>query len=245
MSYHTFYDPNLSAAAGETITLDGAEGRHATQVRRVRIGEVIDVVDGRGIRMRAEVVEVGKGELDARVLDVMTEHGPTVSITLVQALGKGGRDEAAIEAATELGVDAVIAWESERSVSKWRGEKVDKGLQRWESIITGAMKQSRRARMPEVRGYARGTEVVELISAEATVLVLHESATEPISQVALPASGEIVIVVGPEGGLSDTEVELLTEGESRHAVLLGREVVRTSTAGPAAMAVLNTRLGRW
>lgn len=244
-TYPVFYDPDLPAHAPCGYVLAGAEGRHAATVRRIRVGEVIDLVDGQGTRIRGEVREAGRAEITIDVLERLLDPEPQVKITLVQALGKGGRDEAAIEAATELGLDAVIAWESARSVSQWRGDRQAKGLARWEAILTSAMKQSRRSRLPEMRGFARGADVVKLLPVGARVLVLHERASAPLTGVGLPERGEIVLIVGPEGGLTGEEVEALTTSPDATAVRLGQEVVRTSTAGPAAIAVLNTRLGRW
>src|SRR5690625_500723 len=145
MSYPTFHDPDLPSLTPEsTYELSGSEGHHAVSVRRIRTGEVIDVVDGRGTRMRGTVQARDRTRLRMQVERVTVEPAPEVRILLVQALGKGGRDEAAIEAATELGVNGVMPWESSRSVIQWRAEKVTKALARWESILTSAMKQSRR-----------------------------------------------------------------------------------------------------
>ena len=246
MSFATFYDPDLGAPAlGAAFALTGAEARHAVSVRRIRVGETVEVVDGRGGRMRGQVRSAEKNSLEIQVDDLRREEPPAARILLVQALAKGGRDEAAIEAATEVGADAVIAWESARSVSQWRGEKSAKGLTRWEGILTSAMKQSRRAFLPELLGFARGEEITDLLPTGAHVLVLHETATTPLTAADLPESGVIAVVVGPEGGLSEGELEMFTRAPGAQQVLLGPEVVRTSTAGPAAIAVLNARLGRW
>lgn len=245
MSFPTFYDPELPGDAQVEYVLDGSEGRHAATVRRIRVGEIVDVVDGHGTRIRGEVTDTGRTDVTLAVHARTVEPSPAVRITLVQALGKGGRDESAIEAATEVGLDRVIAWESERSISQWRGEKQMKGLARWDSIVTSAMKQSRRCHKPDVRGYARGADLVELLPAGAQVLVLDEQASIPLTAVELPTEGEIVLVVGPEGGLTAEEITTLTDRPGATAVRLGREIVRTSTAGPVAVAVLNTRLGRW
>lgn len=247
MSYHTFHDPQLpDLPVGSMYHLTGAEAHHAAQVRRIRAGETIDVVDGGGRRVRATVVDVARDNIALAVSASWAEPAPAVSITLVQALGKGGRDEAAIEAATEVGVDGVIAWESARCVARWRGEKERKGLHRWEAILTGAMKQSRRSHLPRLRGYARGRELANLLPPAAHLFILHETATQPLTAADLPVTGHIILIVGPEGGLTPDEVGWLAEATPHsHLVRLGSEVLRTSTAGPAAIAVLNTRLRRW
>lgn len=245
MSSPTFYDPHLAASPGPEYELTGAEARHAIDVRRIRAGEEIEVVDGRGRRIRGPVLSAEKRAPRMSVARIERDPEPRVRIILAQALAKGGRDESAITAATEVGVDGVIAWEAARSVSQWRGEKAAKGLTRWESILTAAMKQSHRSHHPELLGFARGSELARFIPGGAHVLVLHESAQLALTQVQLPAHGTIVVVVGPEGGLSPEEMAMLERDTGGTPILLGREVVRTSTAGPAAIAVLNARLGRW
>lgn len=245
MSYPTFFDPLLAEPPGADLELLGPEAHHAVSVRRIRPGETVDVVNGRGLRVRGTVATAERTGLRISGATATLEPAPQVRIILVQALGKGGRDEAAIEAATEVGVDGVIAWESERSVSQWRGEKAAKGLARWEAILIAAMKQSRRSHLPELLGFARRGEITGLIPAGAHVCVLHQDATETLTTTPLPTAGVIAIVVGPEGGLSDAEISTLTGRRDARPVLLGPHVLRTSTAGPAALAVLNTRLGRW
>lgn len=246
MSYATFYDPQIMADASlAEYTLVGEEARHACQVRRVRVGETIDLVNGLGTRLRGTVTAIDKRWLTVEPQQVVQEQTPTQELVLVQALAKGGRDESAIEAATELGVDGIVAWESSRSVSQWKDEKENKGIDRWGSILTSAMKQSRRSFRPRLYGFARGNQLKDLIPAGASVLILHETADTPITQVSLPAAGTICVVVGPEGGLTPEELESLAESHGATPVLLGEEVLRTSTAGPAALAALNVRLGRW
>ncbi|WP_235857131.1 16S rRNA (uracil(1498)-N(3))-methyltransferase [Occultella glacieicola] len=237
---------------GARYTLVGPEARHAATVRRLRAGEEIELVDGVGVRVRGAVAEVVGGSDAAVVLEVDTvvrEPEPAPAIVLVQALAKGSRDELAIEAGTEVGLDGVIPWQSERSVSHWRGDKATKGRARWQQIVAAAAKQSRRARVPEVAELVVGAAVVaragRAVADGGAVLVLHESATEAIADVRIGADApEVLLVVGPEGGLSDAEVAAL-ETAGAQPVRLGPHVLRTSTAGPVAVAVLAQRLGRW
>lgn len=243
MTYPTFFDPGLDPGAA-VHELTGEEARHAVAVRRIRPGEEIEVVDGRGTRIGGPVQHAEANRLQLAVTRAESEPTPAVQLILVQALAKGGRDEAAIEAATEVGADAIIAWQSARSIARWRQEKVTKGLTRWRSVVLAAMKQSRRSHRPDLLGFARGEQVLDLLPAGAHVLILHETAAAPLAEVDLPTRGTIVVVVGPEGGLTQEEVQYLS-AHGGQAVRLGREVLRTSSAGPAALAVLNTRLRRW
>ena len=262
-----------SLAPGDTYLLDGLEGRHAGVVQRRGVGERIDVVDGAGLRLTCRVTAVQASEVSLEVVSVEREPSDGVSVVLVQALAKGDRDELAIEAATEAGVDAVLPWQAERSVVVWRGDRAAKSRARWVATVRAATKQARRASLPGVgdvvdaKGLAART--AQVVAAGGTVLVLHEEATLPIAQAALPAlpalgagaqepaaqtpedsaTGsdalrEILVVVGPEGGISERECTLLTEAGAT-LVRLGPHVLRTSTAGPIAVALLSERLGRW
>ncbi|UFU01747.1 16S rRNA (uracil(1498)-N(3))-methyltransferase [Ruania suaedae] len=237
---------------GETVTVSGAEGRHAATVRRIRAGEAIDVVDGAGRRVRATVSEVTTGPdagLRALAEEISTESEPRPALVLVQALAKGGRDELAVEAATEVGVDVVQPWQAERSISQWRGEKARKGRARWEQVAVAAAKQARRARVPQVRellvGGALTEHVAQRVAAGDGVLVLHEEAEVAIARAEVtPAAAQVLVVVGPEGGLTEAEVAALVSAGAQ-SVRLGPHVLRTSTAGPVALASLAERLGRW
>ncbi|MGC5166657.1 16S rRNA (uracil(1498)-N(3))-methyltransferase [Luteimicrobium sp. DT211] len=248
-------DPLSRVEPGDTYVLDGAEGRHAGVVQRRRAGERVDVVDGEGTRLLAVVVRAERDTLELRVEAVETEPEPAVRLVLVQALAKGDRDELAIEAATEVGVDAVLPWQAERSVVVWRGDRAARSRARWLATVRAAAKQSRRARVPEVRTDVTTTALAdvvrETVAAGGRVAVLHEDATEPLGTLALPEAGapgaptpEVLVVVGPEGGISDAELERLTEAGGR-PVRLGPHVLRTSTAGPVALTLLCERLGRW
>lgn len=229
--------------------LTGPEARHAVTVLRVRMGEQIQVVDGAGLRLTGVVSAVdGAAHLDLDVVTVEREQASGCRLVLVQALAKGGRDELAIEAGTEVGMDAVIPWQSARSVSRWRGDKVSKGSQRWRQVVLGATKQSRRAFLPAVGDLLVGEELLATASSAVesggTVLVAHESADTPIGQAEIAADGaEVLVVVGPEGGLTEAEVDGLRDVGAQ-VVRLGPHVLRTSTAGPIALALLAQRLGR-
>ncbi|MAT16992.1 MAG: 16S rRNA (uracil(1498)-N(3))-methyltransferase [Leifsonia sp.] len=230
-------------AAGR-VRLTGDEARHAAQVSRVRVGEHISVGDGAGTIAGGEVEQVAPGEVLVRVEVVRTDDAPRPALWLAQALAKGDRDELAIQAATELGVSGVIPWAAERSVSRWSGPKVEKGRTRWETIVREASKQAIRARVPEVAPLAATRDLAAHSSEHAIALVLDPTAEIGIGEVEVAHLDRITLVVGPEGGISPAELASLEAAGARR-VRLGAEILRTSTAGPAALAVLNARLGRW
>ncbi|MGV1008897.1 MAG: 16S rRNA (uracil(1498)-N(3))-methyltransferase [Dermatophilaceae bacterium] len=232
-----------SGQPGSLVVVTGPEGRHAGSVVRLSAGEAVLLGDGAGRRALAEVVASDRHTLTARVLQLQTQPRPAAHYVLVQALAKGGRDEAAIEAATELGVDAVVPWQAARSVVSWRGERAAKGRSRWQSLVAAATKQSRRFYVPDVGPVADQHDVQRLVSEAALGLVLDPQGSMPIGSVVPPTCGTVVVVVGPEGGLDDAELSGLSAAGGV-AVRLGAELLRTSTAGPAALAVLSAR-SRW
>ncbi len=228
---------------GDLVVVDGSEGRHAASVVRLALGERVLLGDGAGRRALAEVVASDRHTVTALVLDLQTEPAPAVRLVLVQALAKAGRDEQAVEAATELGVDVVVPWQAARAVVQWRGERAGKGRARWQAVVTSAVKTSRRFYVPEVGAVAGQAEVEALLGHAALGLVLDPQASRPIASATLPSVGTIVVVVGPEGGIEDGELAGFVAAGGM-PVRLGREVLRSSTAGPAALAVLSARF-RW
>jgi 16S rRNA (uracil1498-N3)-methyltransferase len=230
--------------AGAEFTLDGDEGRHAATVRRIRAGERIDLADGAGVVAHCEVTAAGRDQLELRVDAVVELPPPVLRLALAQALAKGGRDEQAVETATEVGVDTVLPWQAGRSVVRWQGERGAKSLARWQSIAREAAKQSRRPRLPLVEPVRSTRELAVRASGAALALVLHESGKRPLPDVRLPAAGEILVIVGPEGGIADDELTQFTD-HGALAVRLGPEVLRASTAGPVALAYLAAQTGRW
>ena len=238
-----FLVPPGDLAAG-LVTLSGPEGHHAAAVRRLRPGERADVSDGAGTIAECVVVSAGRDSVVLDVRSVREVPSPQPLITVVQALPKGDRGELAVELMTEVGVDSVVAWAAQRCVVRWQGERGARALGRWQSAAREAAKQSRRAWIPEVTGPATLADVTTRVSAAARAVVLEADAAEALSQLALPARGEIALVVGPEGGISPAERAALSAAGATEA-RLGPTVLRTSTAGAAAAAVLLTRTGRW
>jgi 16S rRNA (uracil1498-N3)-methyltransferase len=228
---------------GDAVLLDGPEGRHAATVRRTRVGEHLLLTDGAGLRVEAEVVAVASASLDLVVVSVAHDPAPNPRLVLVQALAKNDRDDQAIEAATECGVDEVVPWQAGRSVVQWRGERGEKARRKWDAVLVAATKQSRRSRRPVLAPAATTADLVARVRAAAAAYVLHEDATVPLATVVLPDAGDVVVVVGPEGGVAPEEVALL-EAAGAVTVRLGSTVLRSSTAGPAALAVLSA-MSRW
>jgi 16S rRNA (uracil1498-N3)-methyltransferase len=227
---------------GARLSLTGAEAKHAATVNRTRPGESILIGNGRGLVASGEVLVATNIELTIDVEAVSRVPRPSPAITLVQALAKGDHDELAIQAATELGVDAVVPWAAARSVSRWEGAKVAKGRERWGSIVREAAKQSIRSWTPKVHELST-TKQLAALAAEARVLVLEPDAEAPLTAVE-PDGRDFVLVVGPEGGIAPQELAAFREAGAE-LVRLGGTVLRTSTAGPAALAVLSAGLGRW
>ncbi|AKU16551.1 16S rRNA (uracil(1498)-N(3))-methyltransferase [Luteipulveratus mongoliensis] len=228
---------------GSSLLLDGPEGRHAATVRRIAAGESVQVADGTGRLAQAVVRAAGRDELDLSIVSVEVVEPAAPRFVLVQALAKGDRDDQAIEAATELGVDEVVPWQAERSIVQWRGERGAKSLRKWAGVVRAAAKQSRRPVVPVVAEPVDRKALCDRVSRDARTLVLHEEATASLNDVELPAGGDVLLVVGPEGGISPAELDALTEAGAV-AVRLGPTVLRSSSAGPAALAVLLART-RW
>ncbi|MFJ8647284.1 16S rRNA (uracil(1498)-N(3))-methyltransferase [Streptomyces sp. NPDC093546] len=245
MTAPVFVVEHLDRITGGTVTLDGPEGRHAVSVRRLRVGEEIVLTDGTGTGVYGTVAAVeGKDRLDVAVSEVRAEPEPSPRITVVQALPKGDRGELAVETMTETGVDAIVPWAASRCITQWKGERGAKSLAKWRATAREAGKQSRRLRFPEVADAASTKQVAQLLAAADFAAVLHEEGAEPLATAELPATGEIVLVVGPEGGVSPDELAAFAEAGAR-PYRLGRSVLRTSTAGTAATALLLGRTGRW
>jgi 16S rRNA (uracil1498-N3)-methyltransferase len=239
-----FLVPELPA--GPTFTLDGPEGHHAANVQRLRVGERLILGDGRGGTATAEVAGLGKGTVRLALTgrDFVAAADPR--LVVVQGIAKGDRGELAVQAMTETGVDEIMPWAASRSVAQWRGDRGHKARDKWAATAREAAKQARRPWLPEVAGDpdCSTRQVTARLGAAAAAFVLHEGATSRLTAVELPSAGEIVVVVGPEGGIADAEIDAFVAAGAV-PVRLGDAVLRTSTAGVAALAVLSARLGRW
>ncbi|MBT2505089.1 16S rRNA (uracil(1498)-N(3))-methyltransferase [Streptomyces sp. ISL-98] len=248
MTAPVFVVDKLSAGPGGRFVLDGPEGRHAVSVKRLRAGEDVVLTDGLGRWADCVVRETeGKDRLVVQMDAVSEEPEPTPRITVVQALPKGDRGEVAVETMTETGVDAIVPWQASRCITQWRGDRGLKSLAKWRATAREAGKQSRRVRFPEVADAMSTKQVGALLATADFAAVLHEDRdcdSGALATVPLPAEGSIVLVVGPEGGVSPEELAVFAEAGAG-PYRLGSTVLRTSTAGTAAAALLLGRTGRW
>jgi 16S rRNA (uracil1498-N3)-methyltransferase len=242
-----FYIDALPDTGGLAV-VDGDEGFHAAAVRRIRPGEQLVLGDGAGGLARCLVEQAGRDGLHARVLGRWNVAPGRPSVTVVQALPKSERSELAIELATEAGADAFLAWQAARCVASWEGARVDKGLRRWRAVARSAARQSRRAHIPPVNGVlstaALTQRIRDEVAAGATVLALHESATDRVADVAVAQANSLFLVIGPEGGIAPDEIAALTDAGAV-AVRLGPQVLRTSTAAAVALGALGVLTPRW
>jgi 16S rRNA (uracil1498-N3)-methyltransferase len=227
-----------------TLHLGGDEGRHAARVKRIGVGETVLVGDGHGCVAHCTVTAVDADGLELQVSERLVVPSPAPRIVVVQALPKGERAEFAVEMLTELGVDEIVPWQSARAIVRWDGPRGERSLERWRRAAREATKQSRRAWLPSIAPAASTADITSRIRDAACALVLHEDATASLVAAPVPGHGGVVVVVGPEGGVAPDEVAAF-EAAGAVAVRLGAEVLRTSTAGPAAVAALSARLGRW
>ena len=244
----TLFYADAIPAVGQIAVVEGDEGFHAATVRRIRPGERLVLSDGAGALARCEVREAGKRGLSAQVVQRWTAPRPMPPVTVVQAIPKSERSELAIELATEAGADDFLPWQAARCVARWDGDRAEKGLRRWRAVARSAARQSRRAYIPEVGGPvstdALAGLVGERVADGGVVLVLHESAQRPLAELPVAQAPSIMLVVGPEGGVSDAEIADLT-AVGAVTVRLGPTVVRTSAAAAVALGALGVLPSRW
>lgn len=233
----------LAIAAGGTVVVDGAEGRHAATVTRLGVGEAVVLTDGLGLRAEGIVSATRRDRLEVGVASVTMDPPPRPRFVVVQALPKGDGGEIAVETLTEVGVDVIVPWAAARCITRWREDRAARSLARWRTTGRTAAKRARRPRFPEVTDLASTSEVATLLGDAAGAVVLHEEATEPLAGLEVPAAGDVVVVVGPEGGVTPEELDAFAAAGAT-AYRLGNTVLRTSTAGTAALAVLMSRT-RW
>lgn len=241
---HLYFSSEMGPyTPGSVLRLEGDEAHHAHRVARLTVGQNTLMGDGEGHLATVRIESVSSRDVTGLVLEAAVHLVEEPRVWLAQALAKGDRDEMAIQTATELGVFGVIPVRAARSVSQWRGDKVASGVARWKKIVTQASKQSLRAWVPEVSNPVAPEDIARAMP-EARIIVLDPGAPTALSSVQWNHSTPIVIVVGPEGGFEPAEIDALEEAGAVRAVL-GSTVLRTSSAGPAALAVVNMNLGRW
>ncbi|MBU6348148.1 MAG: 16S rRNA (uracil(1498)-N(3))-methyltransferase [Actinomycetales bacterium] len=224
------------------VTLSGDEGKHAATVRRIRVGEQIELVDGAGTRATCVVTVVSKHELTVRIAGVSFTQAPDLQFYVAQALAKGDRSDLALEILTEIGIDGIIPWSATHSIAKWSDP--EKGQAKWQRVVTEASKQSRRAYVPCIAPLHSTEQLLSAIGANNLAIVLHEAASESITEITLPQAGQVLLVVGPEGGITGEEISAMKAAGAK-VVRMGTSVMRTSTAGGAALAALISQTNRW
>ncbi len=243
MTLPVFVHPTLaSVAVGATVEIGGDEARHAA-VKRIRVGEQVALTDGAGTTATVTVSATGKDSLAGTVDAVRSVERELPRVVVVQAIPKGDRGELAVEMLTEVGVDVIVPWAASRCVAVWKGDRAARSLAKWRATAREAAKQARRSWFPEVSEMVGTTDVVGLLKNASVPVVLHEAASGPLADLPVPGRGEIVIVVGPEGGISEEELAAFS-AVGAEPVRLGSSVLRTSTAGVAATAALLART-RW
>jgi 16S rRNA (uracil1498-N3)-methyltransferase len=233
---------------GEHGVLDGEEARHAVTVRRIRHGEWLTLADGDGGLADCVVEEVHPGKqpsLRLRVRSRRRDEAPPLRVTVVQALAKGDRGELAVELATEAGADTIVPWRAARSVARWdEGPRGAKALARWRGTARAAAKQARRGRVPEVTDPVDTRALAGMLSRAACALLLDVDAERALPEITLPPEGELVLVVGPEGGIAAEERDSVVAAGAC-PVRLGPTVLRTSSAGAIALGALGALTARW
>ena len=225
-----------------TCVVDGDEGRHAATVKRIRVGEAVDLCDGDGRRATGQVTAVTKNSIDVQVEDISIDSQSEMNILAVQALAKGDRAELSIEIANEVGADEIIPWKAEHCIAKW--DDSGKTLSKWQRIAREASKQSRRSRIPEIHTAQTTAQLLEQLAPCDAVYVLHESATQSLASAYIPQRGVVAVVTGPEGGISANEIEQFRDA-GFNIVRMGDTVMRTSTAGAIAIGVISAKTSRW
>ena len=244
----TLFYADAIPVVGQRAFVDGDEGFHAATVRRIRPGEKLVLSDGDGTLARCEVEETSKRGFTAQVLERWTLPRPHPSVTVAQGIPKSERSELAIELATEAGADDFVGWQADRCVARWDGERAEKGLRRWRAVARSAARQSRRGYIPSIDGPVATAAHADLVAARVgsggLVLALHESADRPLAELPVAQADSIMLIVGPEGGISDTELDRLAEAGAT-AVRLGPTVLRTTTAAAVALGALGVLTARW
>jgi 16S rRNA (uracil1498-N3)-methyltransferase len=236
-----FLVDNLDSS--QIIEVTGDEAHHAIKVLRINLGEEILISDGNGNWVRAAVEKIEKKSFSAKVLERGVQEQRSPKIIVVQGIPKSDRIKEAIEILVESGVDLIIPWQAERSISKWQKDS----LRKWQAVASAATKQSRRFRTTEIIEELSISQLLEVESDRSAILVMHESATKKLSTIVSSKFAdldEIIVVVGPEGGVSENELAQF-EAAGAHVVALGPEVFRSAHAGGAAISAISALIGRW
>lgn len=234
-----FFVDDLPTVVGSTYEFNNEDANHAVRVLRMGTGDIFNLSDGKGSYSGVQVTAVGKKSLTVNVIETAFEEPLAVQFTIVQAIPKGDRIKESIELSTEGGADRIVMWKAARSI----GKSEDK-IEKLALTAREASKQSRRYRIPVVTGVATTDNVVDEIAKADCALVFHEAATQKISEAVPKGATKVVIIIGPEGGLTDEEVDAFAAAGAQVA-LMGRPILRSAHAGLAALSAVNTALSVW
>ena len=234
-----FFVEDLPTTVGARYEFDSEDAHHAIKVLRISAGEIFNLSDGNGSWSLVSVDNVNKKSMKVTVLETGYQEALKENFTIIQAIPKGDRIKESIEMSTEGGADRIVMWKAARSIGR-----ADEKIEKLQQTAREASKQSRRFRIPAVVGVATTKEIIDEIAKVDLALVFHESATMTISQVVSPGAQKIAIIIGPEGGLTDEELETFA-GAGAKVVLMGRPILRSAHAGLAALAAVNTALSVW
>lgn len=231
-------------AAGARIQLESAPARHLVQVLRRSAGARVILFNGDGFDYPATIIETGKP--DRCLLEV--GHGlraaseSPLTLVLVQAVGRGQRMDYAIRKSVELGVSAIRPIMTARTGVRLEGERAAKRLAHWRGVAIAACEQSGRALIPDISPPAQLPAALPTLAGDATRIFLDPSAQTGPGVLDSPPAGGVILAIGPEGGFNRDEKTRL-EAAGFSGIRLGPRVLRTETAGPAAIAVLQARFG--
>jgi 16S rRNA (uracil1498-N3)-methyltransferase len=234
-----FFVEDLPTEIGNRYEFDSEDAHHAIKVLRIAAGEIFNLSDGKGAWSKVSVENVNKKSMTVRVLESGFEEALPQSFTIIQAIPKGDRIKESIEMSTEGGADRIVMWKAARSIGR-----ADEKIEKLQQTAREASKQSRRFRIPEIVGVATTDNVVDEIAKVDLALVFHESAVQTISTAVTEGAKRVAIIIGPEGGLTDSELETFAAAGAK-VVLMGRPILRSAHAGLAALAAVNTALAVW
>lgn len=234
-----FFSDQIST--GQRQVLESDEAHHAIKVLRLNIGEIIKISDGVGKWVSGPIVEIAKKELFISISERGEIQAAKPELVLVQAITKSDRNKEMLELAVEAGVDRIIPWQSERSISKWQSDSEEK----WQVGIKQSCKQARQTKLPNLMQVMSTAELVKTIGSGGYGIVFHEEASTKFSELTIPNSqSSVYLVIGPEGGISEQEL-LSFQNNGSKVVRLGDTVLRSAHAGFAALSAVQTKLGRW
>jgi 16S rRNA (uracil1498-N3)-methyltransferase len=234
-----FFVEDLPTTVGATYEFNNEDALHAIRVLRTKSGDLFNLSDGKGSWSHVEAIEVHKKHMTVQVLKSDYQNPLEIHFTVIQAIPKGDRIKEAIELCTEGGADRIMMWKAARSIGK-----SDDKIEKLQTTAREASKQSRRFRIPEVIGVAATNAVVDQIAQADLAIVFHESATMKVSELVVPGCTKVAIIIGPEGGLTDDEIDTFAASGAKVA-LMGRPVLRSAHAGRAALSAVNTALSVW